>query len=299
MDAAKTGALIAQARKEKDLTQGQLAQRLHVSVQAVSKWERGRNFPDLALLEPLAEALDLTVSELLAGERGETPQESTVREALALGAAQLKKQMVRWRGAVACLLLIALFFGLIRGYVWVRDHTELLPQGESWVTPRSLDQESQSLLQATGGSAYAFDVALADDNEGYKLQLELWTEEGMEACWPILEGAGRSPSRHGRLNLFVFLNFNPPEDTTMTCGLSFEGLRVYPFTVETPYLRSGCWDRPLQGRSQVNREEGIALVCFGLEGDDGRFRIPASVWGQYDLPPRDGAVLLLLKLYVL
>ena len=41
MDAAKTVALIAQARKEKDLTQGQLAQRLHVSVQAVSKWERG------------------------------------------------------------------------------------------------------------------------------------------------------------------------------------------------------------------------------------------------------------------
>ena len=82
MDAAKTGALIAQARKEKDLTQGQLAQRLHVSVQAVSKWERGRNFPDLALLEPLAEALDLTVSELLAGERGEPPQETAVREAL-------------------------------------------------------------------------------------------------------------------------------------------------------------------------------------------------------------------------
>ena len=112
MDAAKTGALIAQARKEKDLTQGQLAQRLHVSVQAVSKWERGRNFPDLALLEPLAEALDLTVSELLAGERGEPPRESTVREALALGVAQLKKQMVRWRGVVACLLLIALSFGL-------------------------------------------------------------------------------------------------------------------------------------------------------------------------------------------
>ena len=125
---------------------------------------------------------------------------------------------------MACLLLIALSFGLFRGYVWVRDHTELLPQGESWVTPRSLDRESRSLLQATGGSAYAFDVALADDNEGYKLQLELWTEEGMEECWPILEGAGPSPSRHGRLNLFVFLNVNPPEDTTLTCGLSFEGL---------------------------------------------------------------------------
>ena len=145
MDAAKTGALIAQARKEKDLTQGQLAQRLHVSVQAVSKWERGRNFPDLALLEPLAEALDLTVSELLAGERGEPPQETAVREALALGAAQLKEQMVRWRGAVACLLLIALFFGLIRGYVWVRDHTELLPQGEKRLAQRESEEKTAKL----------------------------------------------------------------------------------------------------------------------------------------------------------
>ena len=244
MDAAKTGALIAQARKEKDLTQGQLAQLLHVSVQAVSKWERGRNFPDLALLEPLAEALALTVSELLAGERGEPPQETAVREALRVGIQQLRRQVLRFRALLLCAGLVLAVFLCARGFLWVRDHTELLPQGESWVTPRSLDQESQSLLQATGGSAYAFDVSLADDNEGYKLQLELWTEEGMEECWPILEGAGRSPSRHGRLNLFVFLNFNPPEDTTMTCGLSFEGLRVYPFTVETPICAPGAGTAP-------------------------------------------------------
>ena len=41
MDAVKTGALIAETRKERDLTQKDLAQALHVSVQAVSKWERG------------------------------------------------------------------------------------------------------------------------------------------------------------------------------------------------------------------------------------------------------------------
>ena len=41
MDAVKTGTLINQARKEKGLTQGDLAQKLHVSTQAVSKWERG------------------------------------------------------------------------------------------------------------------------------------------------------------------------------------------------------------------------------------------------------------------
>lgn len=45
MDVVKTGALIAQARKEKELTQKALAEQLHVSVQAVSKWERGAELP--------------------------------------------------------------------------------------------------------------------------------------------------------------------------------------------------------------------------------------------------------------
>ena len=74
MDVVKTGALIAQARKEKELTQKALAEQLHVSVQAVSKWERGLSCPDIGLLEPLAEALNLTVTELLSGRRGEEPK---------------------------------------------------------------------------------------------------------------------------------------------------------------------------------------------------------------------------------
>ena len=60
MDAGKTGALIAEARREKNMTQKELAGLLHVTDRAVSKWERGLNFPDIALLEPLAEALGLT-----------------------------------------------------------------------------------------------------------------------------------------------------------------------------------------------------------------------------------------------
>ena len=65
MDAMKTGALIAQARKEKGLTQRELAEQVYVSVQAVSKWELGKNFPDLPLMEPLAEALVPPLVELL------------------------------------------------------------------------------------------------------------------------------------------------------------------------------------------------------------------------------------------
>ena len=65
MDAAYTGNQIALLRKQKGLTQKELAEKLQVTDKAVSKWERGLNFPDLTLLEPLAEALDTTAVSLL------------------------------------------------------------------------------------------------------------------------------------------------------------------------------------------------------------------------------------------
>ena len=69
MDNIKTGALIAQMRKEKGMTQKALADSIGVSNAAVSKWETGKGFPDISLLEPLSNALGLTISEILAGER--------------------------------------------------------------------------------------------------------------------------------------------------------------------------------------------------------------------------------------
>lgn len=83
MDRAKTGALIAQARKEQNMTQKELAERIHVSDRAVSKWERGAGFPDVTLLEPLAAALNLRVLDLLRGQRmEETDVHTAVQEAV-------------------------------------------------------------------------------------------------------------------------------------------------------------------------------------------------------------------------
>ena len=69
MDAKQTGAFIAQLRKEKAYTQKELAQKLHVSDKAISRWETGKGFPDTALLKPLGDALGVSVGELLAGQR--------------------------------------------------------------------------------------------------------------------------------------------------------------------------------------------------------------------------------------
>lgn len=65
MDAAYTGAEIARRRKSLGITQKELAEKIHVTVKAVSKWERGINFPDLGMMESLAAALETTPVSLL------------------------------------------------------------------------------------------------------------------------------------------------------------------------------------------------------------------------------------------
>jgi len=69
MDQIKTGKLISALRKEKGLTQVQLADSLGISDKTVSKWERGAGLPDVSLMLPLCEALEISVNELLTGEK--------------------------------------------------------------------------------------------------------------------------------------------------------------------------------------------------------------------------------------
>ena len=63
-----TGAVIRKLRENNGMTQEALAERIYVSGRTVSKWETGRGFPDISLLEPLAGALGVSVLELLSGE---------------------------------------------------------------------------------------------------------------------------------------------------------------------------------------------------------------------------------------
>ena len=78
MDAKSTGAKIAAMRKEKGWSQKELAAQLHVTDKAVSKWERGLNYPDLSLLEPISELFEISLLELLGMEQ--MPIETAVQE---------------------------------------------------------------------------------------------------------------------------------------------------------------------------------------------------------------------------
>lgn len=80
LDKAAFGGFLAQLRREKGMTQKELAADLYVSDKAVSKWERGLSVPDISLLVPLAERLNVTVTELLEGRRTEEEQRFTHEE---------------------------------------------------------------------------------------------------------------------------------------------------------------------------------------------------------------------------
>ncbi len=118
MDVKATGALICEARRARGLTQAELAEEVGVTDKAVSKWERGLSFPDIALLEPLSETLGISIAELVDGRRAcsdtTVDAEPYVREAIAISDAEIKSRKARFKktaiivGTIFLAIVIAL-----------------------------------------------------------------------------------------------------------------------------------------------------------------------------------------------
>ena len=84
MDQIKIGKFIAECRKQKSLTQMQLAEKLGITDKAISKWERGVAMPDTSIMIELCDILSISVNELLSGEKNKYgKQQSEKRTAFA------------------------------------------------------------------------------------------------------------------------------------------------------------------------------------------------------------------------
>ena len=119
IDNEKFGAFVSELRREKGMTQKDLAQRLFVSDKAVSKWERGLSLPDISLLQPMADILGVSVTELLGGRRMEASEpsngevEQIMESAVAILTAQEEERQrenrrrwgLRYAAALAVLVL--------------------------------------------------------------------------------------------------------------------------------------------------------------------------------------------------
>lgn len=95
MDAEKTGKLIRTVRMELGITQKELAEQIHVSSAAVSKWENGHGFPDISSLERLADVLKLSITELIQGkkiEKEEQKDDTVVKEIIQMSEKEIKKK---------------------------------------------------------------------------------------------------------------------------------------------------------------------------------------------------------------
>ena len=114
MDAQKFGTFIATVRKEKGMTQADLAKALNVTDKAVSKWERGLSLPDINNFEPLAEALGVSIVELFKSERLENEQitpevaNSAVSETVAVA----RERNNKLKKSKIIITVIASIFGL-------------------------------------------------------------------------------------------------------------------------------------------------------------------------------------------
>lgn len=121
----KFGAFIAMLRKEKGLTQKQLAERLFLSDKAVSKWETGTSLPDTTLLIPLSELLGISVTELLLGERIQSDTvhaDQAVKAVLSISDAA-QNRFLRHKSLRCCGFLLCCAVGLIEMLMlYIRGH---------------------------------------------------------------------------------------------------------------------------------------------------------------------------------
>lgn len=139
MDAVKTGDFIRELRMEKEITQKQLAEKLHVSNAAVSKWENGHGFPDISSLEELSSVLDISITELIRGERREECEEriisseiseeqnAIVKEIIQLSELEIKEKNKSMKKLFGWLILcIAVIGFILLYYIWSTQNRPIL-----------------------------------------------------------------------------------------------------------------------------------------------------------------------------
>lgn len=227
MDAKATGGLIARRRKEQNWSQGDLAERLHVTDKAVSKWETGRGLPSVDLLEPLAEALDLTVSELLSG-RELTPEELPKAAEAQVMESMERERRTRRRSFFATAALALIGIAAIGVGTWLAAHyLGSVPETDL----EGLERQAAAYLgrfQDAGEDGFDYDAleiveterrgdylaALCTDGQGNWCMCVFDRDDVFSDRW--MANGGKSSMTTGKLSSWNF--GNPREAVIIFCG---------------------------------------------------------------------------------
>lgn len=129
MNISKIGKFIASLRKEKKLTQQELADKLFVTDKAVSKWENGRCMPDSSLFEPLCRLFDISVSELLNGEKIEKKLIVDTSEKILIETVDYSNKKIKRIKIVSIIIIITLSL-LICVFMFINDYNLILKNNQ-------------------------------------------------------------------------------------------------------------------------------------------------------------------------
>ena len=129
MDQKKIGAFLKDLRREKEITQEQLAEELGVSGRTISRWETGNNMPDISLLVEIAEYFDVSISEIIKGERKSEDMKEEAKEVaenMSDYAKAEKEQLVKSIRNMSIMGLAALLIHMVLDVTGIYDKNNLL-----------------------------------------------------------------------------------------------------------------------------------------------------------------------------
>ncbi len=126
MDQEKIGKFIASCRRKKNITQQELAEKLGVSDRTIGNWENGRNMPDLSLFKPLCNELDITLNDLMSGEKVNEKEYQEKLEENIINTINYTNKKIKNRNNLIGLILI--IFGVLISITAVA----IFPSESSW-----------------------------------------------------------------------------------------------------------------------------------------------------------------------
>ena len=252
MNTEMTGQLIAERRRELGLSQMELAEQLHVTDKAVSRWETGRGMPSVDMLEPLAEILELSVSELLGGKRL-TPEELPKTAGGQIVESMRKNGRMVWRGVLSVLLILTIAVGFRAGYHWFTSASEtdvdaLTKQAAEYLLrPRrafapEADPDTLRIVDLERKGDYL--AALCTDDKGHWCMCVYDRDRIFENRWR--GGGGKSSLTAGELGSWNFGNSR--EAVIIFCGGDLPEDAAY-YTFRNSGITYTC---PIQGRQVLD-----------------------------------------------
>lgn len=218
MNNKKTGRFISQRRKELNLTQKQLAEKLNVTDKAVSKWETGNGAPDISLLSSLSKILNVTVIEILDGEQTESICKELQTEKIVIEALQ-KIKKAQMRTVISVLTTLLVLFTLVNAAsyaYWGNRHKILYNVDTVFIHQRKDDTNIYDIYYNCSVKNWWFDF----NEYNYNLKAELSGEPG---SWHFKSETASFSSDNFKENSFV-IHVEYDESTVNGTAPSFKEL---------------------------------------------------------------------------